>query len=96
MTSTLAQSPKVGVDEIEKHESPKRERRPRPSEPTRPAVPLLLAIEDAARTLQLTPEALRARCRRAVERAADGTITAPLAPGVVAVKLGKHWRIRFA
>ena len=55
----------------------------------------ILTIEQAAEQLQLTPEALRARCRRALRKAEDGTIVAPLMPGVAGVKLGEHWRVRF-
>ncbi len=53
--------------------------------------PIYEAIETAAAKLDTKPDALRARCRRALR--ADGT--APLGPGIVAVKLGNSWRVCF-
>jgi hypothetical protein len=50
-------------------------------------------VESAAAKLDMDPDALRARCRRAAQR--DGNIiTAHLGAGIVAVKVGKSWRIR--
>ena len=52
----------------------------------------LLTIESAAARLSLSPEALRARCRRSViddPAQARGS----LGPGIVALKLGRSWRI---
>jgi hypothetical protein len=56
----------------------------------------MLTVQEAAEVLRTSVEALRARCRRAQVAGADGSITAPLAPGIVAVKMGANsWRIRF-
>jgi hypothetical protein len=43
----------------------------------------------------MTPNALRARLRRAQVAGADGAITAPLGPGIVGLKVGSTWRVRF-
>ncbi len=70
-------------------------RPPKLPAPTAGAVPTLQTIEEAARTLRVTTTALRARCRRAAATPdPQGNIV--LAPGVFAVKLGRHWRVRFA
>jgi membrane protein implicated in regulation of membrane protease activity len=62
----------------------------------RPAVPLLLTVQEAAETLRTTPEGLRARLRRAQIAGSDGTVTAPLGPGIVGIKVGSNsWRVRF-
>lgn len=62
----------------------------------RAAVPALLDVREAADALRCSVEALRARCRRAAVVDADGNVTAPLAPGIVAVKFGANtWRVRF-
>jgi hypothetical protein len=53
-----------------------------------------LTIEQAAPFLQLTPEALRARCRRAAGRVGRD-IVAQLVDGVIAIKFGRSWRVRF-
>jgi len=54
----------------------------------------LESIATAATRLELTPTALRARCRRAATR--EGReIVAYLGAGVVAYKMGRSWRIRF-
>jgi hypothetical protein len=53
----------------------------------------MLSIEHAAPLLSLTPEALRARCRRAA-RMVRGSVVADLGGGVVAVKLGRSWRVK--
>lgn len=51
-------------------------------------------IDEAAALLRLTPEALRKRCARsAVRRGRD--VVAELGDGVVAVKMGRTWRVRF-
>ena len=52
-------------------------------------------IESAAAKLAMDPNALRARCRRAARARANFGIEAELGAGVVAVKFGKSWRIRF-
>jgi hypothetical protein len=52
-------------------------------------------IESAAAKLAIDPNALRARCRRAARARANFGIEAQLGAGVVAVKFGKSWRIRF-
>jgi hypothetical protein len=61
----------------------------------RAAVPLMLTVPEAAQALRTTEEALRARLRRAQVMGADGSITAPLGPGIVGIKLGATWRVRF-
>jgi hypothetical protein len=61
----------------------------------RPAVPLMLTVQEAAETLRTTVEALRARLRRHQVADADGSITAPLGSGITGVKLGANtWRVR--
>lgn len=50
------------------------------------------SIETAAAKLDLEPEALRARCRRAVRKVA-GELVADLGMGVIAKKLGTSWRV---
>ena len=74
--------------------APKRPRaRPRPR-PVRRAAPEYVAIDVAAQRLDLDADALRARCRRAAVRV--GTIVqADLGAGVIAVKFGRSWRVRF-
>jgi len=62
----------------------------------RPGVPLMLTVPEAAETLRTTPDALRARLRRAQVVQPDGSVTAPLASGIVGLKMGANtWRIRF-
>lgn len=52
------------------------------------------SIHEAATLLATTPDALRARCRRNARR--DGrTISAHLGGGIIAIKLGVSWRVRF-
>ena len=51
-------------------------------------------INAAAAKLSLDAEALRARCRRAARRDGDA-IVASLGGGIVAIKLGRSWRVRF-
>src|SRR5438552_2483023 len=48
----------------------------------------------AAVRLGLDVQALRARCRRAAKRVGNDVV-AHLGGGIVAVKLGSSWRIRF-
>ena len=48
----------------------------------------------AAVRLELDVQALRARCRRAAKRVGNDVV-AHLGGGIVAVKLGSSWRIRF-
>jgi hypothetical protein len=69
--------------------APKRPRRRRSKgKPT----PQWETIEVAAAKLDLDPQALRARCRRAARK--QGTeIVATLGMGVVARKLGTSWRV---
>lgn len=56
---------------------------------------MYLRIEDAAARLAMTPEALRKRLvRGAVRKGKD--IVCELGDGVVGVKFGKVWRVRFA
>jgi len=56
-------------------------------------VPRLVTIEAAAAALSITPEALRARCRRHARREGRD-VAARLGGGVVAYKLGASWRVR--
>ncbi|HXX69171.1 MAG TPA: hypothetical protein VEK07_18445 [Polyangiaceae bacterium] len=49
------------------------------------------SLDDAAPRLGMTVQALRARCRRGV--APDGRCH--LGDGVVAMKFGRTWRVRF-
>lgn len=51
-------------------------------------------IEEASAILQLTPGALRARCRRGA-RKVGRDIVAHLGDGIVAIKFGRSWRVRF-
>ena len=55
----------------------------------------LETIENAAPRLNLTPEALRARCRRVAIRHGRDVI-AYLGAGVTAYKFGRTWRVKFA
>lgn len=50
------------------------------------------SVEVAAARLDMEPQALRARCRRAAQ-AIDGHIVAELGMGVIARKLGHSWRV---
>lgn len=54
----------------------------------------LLTTESAAKLLELSEHALRARCRRAARREGQ-QVVARLGAGVVAYKLGKTWRVHF-
>jgi hypothetical protein len=56
--------------------------------------PVYESIETAATKLDLEADALRARCRRAAERQGDAVI-AKLGGGIVAIKFGRSWRVRF-
>ncbi len=73
-----------------------RARKPNPyRHAERPGVPLLLTVPEAAEMLRTTPDALRVRLRRAQVAGGDGSITAPLGPGIVGVKIGANtWRVR--
>lgn len=51
-------------------------------------------IERAAQNLHMTSAALRARCRRAARRRGKDVV-AELADGILAIKFGRSWRIRF-
>ena len=53
-----------------------------------------LTIEDAATRLSTTANALRARCRRHSRREGRDVV-ARLGAGIVAVKIGFSWRVRF-
>ena len=56
--------------------------------------PRFYTVAEAAPLLSLTPIALQKRCARAaVRRGRD--LVAELGGGVLAVKLGRTWRIRF-
>jgi hypothetical protein len=52
-------------------------------------------VAEAAVTLRTTEEALRARLRRAQVVGVDGSIAAQLGPGIVGIKFGTTWRVRF-
>jgi hypothetical protein len=54
-----------------------------------------LTTDQAAAVLGLDAEALRARCRR-MARCQDGQTVATLGAGIVALKLGTHWRFRLS
>lgn len=56
----------------------------------------LLTTKEAAPLLGLTHGALLRRLQRATRRTPDGSIEARIMPGVVAMKLGAHWRIDIA
>jgi hypothetical protein len=56
-------------------------------------VPDYLDVESAAASLAVSPQALRARCRRAAD-VEDGRIIARLGP-CVAIKFGTSWRFWF-
>jgi hypothetical protein len=73
-----------------------RARKPNPyRQAERPGVPLLLTVPEAAEMLRTTPDALRVRLRRAQVAGGDGSITAPLGPGIVGLKIGANtWRLR--
>lgn len=51
----------------------------------------LLTIESAAKQLAVSPEALRARCRRHVDKQNPAQVH--LGPGIVALKFGSSWRV---
>jgi hypothetical protein len=53
-----------------------------------------VSVEAAAPRLDLEPDALRARCRRAARRVGDAVV-AKLGGGIVAFKFGRSWRVRF-
>jgi hypothetical protein len=75
---------------------PKRSGRRREPKPLSTSViPALLTVAQAASVLSMTPNALRARLRRAQLAGADGAVTAPLGPGIVGLKVGSTWRVRF-
>ena len=57
-------------------------------------MPSYLAIEEAAARLSTTPIALRARCRRHARREGR-SVVAHLGGGIVAIKFGVSWRVRF-
>jgi hypothetical protein len=76
--------------------SPKRTGRRREPKSWAPStVPVLLTVAQAASVLSMTPNALRARLRRTQVAGADGAVTAPLGPGIVGLKVGSTWRVRF-
>ena len=52
-------------------------------------------IEEAAQRLALSPQALRKRCTRGARKIGRDVRT-QLGDGVVAVKIGRSWRVRFA
>jgi hypothetical protein len=79
--------------------TPPKHRRGRKKSPyrhaERPAAPLMMTVPEAAETLRTTVDALRARLRRAQVVGPDGSVTAPLGPGIVGMKVGANtWRVR--
>lgn len=67
---------------------------PNEANATKPAPSAYVDVDQAAARLSTTPNALRARCRRNARR--DGrTISAHLGGGIIAIKLGVSWRVRF-
>lgn len=85
------QADKVNVRKLASAEvTPSRSRRKRPAPQSLGAC--WYTIEIAAAKLDLEPQALRARCRRA-SRLVQGEILAQLGMKVVARKLGKSWRV---
>ena len=58
------------------------------------AEPRYFAIEAAAAILSLKPHALRARCRRRAKKEGRN-IVAHLGGGILAIKFGVTWRVRF-
>jgi len=56
--------------------------------------PRYLSVDEAASRLSLSSIALRARCRRRA-RNINGAIRANLGAGIVAVKIGRSWRVLF-
>lgn len=50
------------------------------------------SVEVAAARLDMEPQALRARCRRAAQLV-GGEVVADLGMGVIARKLGRSWRV---
>ena len=65
-----------------------------PSQDGRVLSPAYETIEAAAARLGITPEALRARCRR-YRRRPGANAVAELGAGIRAVKFGRSWRVRF-
>lgn len=58
------------------------------------AVPTYLTVDAAAARLSTNAAALRARCRRHARREGRDVV-ARLGGGIVAVKIGVSWRVRF-
>jgi len=58
------------------------------------SAPVFETIDAAAEKLSIEAGALRARCRRAARREGD-KVVAPLGGGIVAIKFGRSWRVRF-
>jgi hypothetical protein len=52
--------------------------------------------DEAASRLAMSAEALRCRCRRGQHRNhLTGRIEADIGDGIVAVKIGRSWRVKF-
>jgi hypothetical protein len=64
------------------------------SRPSPPSKPTYDSVDVAALRLSTTPIALRARCRRRARREGRD-IVAHLGGGILAIKLGVSWRVRF-
>jgi len=72
---------------------PTQKRMPPPADPDRRL--RMETLEEAVVTLRMqSVGALRARCRRAAANP-DELGRAVLAPGVYAIKIGRHWRILY-
>lgn len=79
----------------EKAPRPKRGRNPH-VEPQLGPMPRMATLEEAAPVLRLSVKGLRMRCHRNKVVGPDGSVSAQIAPGIVAVKMGKNsWRVRF-
>ena len=61
---------------------------------TKPAPSAYVDVDEAAARLATTPNALRARCRRNARREGR-VVSAHLGGGIVAIKFGVSWRVRF-
>jgi hypothetical protein len=83
----------AGTSPMPQSRKPRRRPLARPYAPL--TVPILLDTNEAADVLRLTADALRMRCRRAAVVGPDGSVTAPLGAGILGIKLGAVWRVRF-
>jgi hypothetical protein len=56
--------------------------------------PAYFDVDEGAIRLSTTPTALRARCRRNARREGR-SVSSHLGGGIVAIKFGRSWRLRF-